>query len=175
MDIKKTVTQKDVEIMMYVQYHLRSKPLTAVNRLFSFMGDVSWFWIVVCVLMIARDYYRIQAYFALISLAVCSLFVNIGFKRTFRRERPYTLVPQIEVIGRKPRDYSFPSGHTAVALAAGFMFLFTMPLWFGITAVAIGVLIGMSRIYLGVHYPSDVIAGAVTAFMVSLPIYIVYF
>ena len=65
------------------------------------------------------------------------------------------------LIGR-PWDYSFPSGHTASSFAAAWVLYRRLPKRFGIPALALAGLIGVSRLYLGVHYPTDVLFGAVS-------------
>ena len=59
-----------------------------------------------------------------------------------------------------PTDYSFPSGHTAASFAVGVLLFRKLPKRYGIPALVLAALIGFSRLYLGVHYPSDVLAGA---------------
>ena len=73
------------------------------------------------------------------------------------------LVPLIP----KPTDFSFPSGHTACSFAAGFLLFRKLPKKYGIPVLLLAVLISFSRLYVGVHYPSDVIAGTVSGICIS--------
>jgi undecaprenyl-diphosphatase len=81
-------------------------------------------------------------------------------KRLFSRPRPFVCLPQVTMLVIPPDEFSFPSGHTAAA------FVVATVVGLGVTGMlvpltAVAMLIGLSRVYLGVHYPSDVAAGAV--------------
>ncbi|MFJ9848016.1 bifunctional phosphatase PAP2/diacylglycerol kinase family protein [Streptomyces sp. NPDC101150] len=94
------------------------------------------------------------------SLAVASATVNTFGKRSVRRERPLLdAVPVIRRLHRQPFTSSFPSGHaaSAVAFATGVAF---ENKWWGLALAPIAVSVAFSRVYTGVHYPGDVLAGA---------------
>jgi undecaprenyl-diphosphatase len=88
------------------------------------------------------------------------LTVNYALKKLFRRRRPFMAIVRARVLGPKPKDFTFPSGHTAAAFAGALLFGAHAPIWSPLF-YALAVVVGFSRIYLGVHYPSDVLIGAV--------------
>jgi undecaprenyl-diphosphatase len=93
--------------------------------------------------------------------AAASTFITFGMKYAFQRSRPYMVTPGLTKVsgGSGP---SFPSGHTSVAFATATSLTLAYPKWYvAVPAYAWAASVGYSRMYLGVHYPSDVLAGAV--------------
>ncbi len=78
------------------------------------------------------------------------------------RIRPYDTIEGLVPLIGKPRDYSFPSGHTGSSFAAAWVLYRRLPKRLGIPALALAGLIGISRLYLGVHYPTDVLFGVLS-------------
>jgi YegS/Rv2252/BmrU family lipid kinase len=97
------------------------------------------------------------------------LIVNLPLKSWFRRHRPFTTFVDARVIGVKPRDFSFPSGHSAGAFA-GALLLSAYEPWAAPLFYALSIVVGFSRIYLGVHYPSDVVIGALAGSFLAVAV-----
>ncbi|MEU6572462.1 phosphatase PAP2 family protein [Streptomyces sp. NPDC046805] len=96
----------------------------------------------------------------LVSLSLASLTINTVGKRTVRRPRPVLdPVPMIRQLKRQPITTSFPSGHAASAAAFATGVALESPAW-GAVVAPVAFSVAMSRVYTGVHFPSDVLAGA---------------
>jgi membrane-associated phospholipid phosphatase len=92
---------------------------------------------------------------------VASAFVTYALKNIVKRDRPYVTYPEIENV-EVESSYSFPSGHTSVAFATATSLSMAYPKWYVIAPSFLWAgAVGYSRLYLGVHYPTDVLAGAI--------------
>ena len=94
---------------------------------------------------------------------------NGMMKNLFQRARPYDLDPTLHhrlVIGKVPTDFSFPSGHTLVSFEAAFALFYRYKKW-GAAALVLAFFIALSRLFLLVHYPSDILVGAVLGVLLA--------
>lgn len=104
---------------------------------------------------------------ALPVLWLTMLTVNFPIKSLFRRRRPFLAFVKARVLGPKPKDFSFPSGHTAAAFGGALLLSAHAPGW-APAFYGIATLVGFSRVYLGVHYPSDVVFGGAAGALLAL-------
>ena len=97
-----------------------------------------------------------------------SLIINNHIiKNLVQRPRPFVTFTDIQILIPTPSEFSFPSGHTASSFAAAAVFYRFLPKQLGIPAVVLAGLIGFSRLYVGVHYPTDVLAGMLMGVLLS--------
>lgn len=175
MKFPQLINNLDMRYMMHVQNHVRNPFLNVVFKASSFLCNGSWFYLLVPLIFVIQGKYRRQGMFAIIAAGVTALIVAILLKRYFSRTRPFVETELIQPIIKKPKDSSFPSGHSATSFGCAFMFLFTMPLYFSIPMLFFASMTGYSRTYVGVHYLSDVLGGIFTGFLISFSIYFFLF
>jgi len=157
----------DLPILLWIREHLTCPFLDTVMPLITSLGNKGLFWILVAAILLAIPKYRKAGVSMIIAMLIGLLVCNITLKPLFARQRPYDYLlehygyfPQILI--ELPKDFSFPSGHTAVSIEAAMaLLLFNKKL--GIPAMIVAVLISFSRLYLFVHYPTDVLASVILA------------
>lgn len=133
------------------------KFMTSVTKL----GNAGIFWIILTVLFLLIPKMRKTGVVMAAALIIDLLLCNVLLKNLVARTRPYDVNTGIQLLVAKLRDYSFPSGHTAAsfASAAALYFVGEKKLWK--PALVLACLIAVSRLYLYVHYPTDVLGGVV--------------
>lgn len=153
------MNQFEITILDYIQAHFRSDFGDAVIPVFTHLGDGGWVCIAFTLLLIAIPKTRKVGIAVFVSLLLEALLCNVTLKPLVARTRPYDFNTAVTPLIGKQVDYSFPSGHTGstFAVASG-LFFKKNKLWIPFTIFA--VLIGFSRMYVYVHYPSDVLVGA---------------
>lgn len=155
----------DLPILDWIAENLRCGFLDAVMPWITKLGDGGIFWIATALVLICIPKYRKAGLSMGAALLMGLLICNLTLKPLVARMRPYDY--QLEYFGRTidlmiktPHDFSFPSGHT-IASFEGAMALMLHDKKLGIPAMVIAVLVAFSRLYLYVHYPTDVLASVV--------------
>ncbi len=166
-----TLQMIDDHILMFVQEHLRIAVLNPLVVLISHLGDSGIFWILLALVLALIPKTRKFGVLALSSLAFCFLINNVALKNLVARPRPYTRLPDLVMLMKCPADYSFPSGHSCASFAVASSLMWTMDKHWNklrIPAILLASLIALSRIYVGVHYPTDVLVGTLIGIFGSL-------
>ncbi len=126
----------------------------------STLGSGGAIWLLAAAVLICTKKYRRQGLLLLAGLAAGVLIGNLGMKNLFARPRPCWIESDFPLLVTCPTDYSFPSGHTLSSVIAATILTKT-DRRFGWAAIPLAAAIGFSRLYLYVHFPSDVLAAAV--------------
>ena len=174
MNILQSIQQLDGEILLLIQRYLRTDMLTPFMKSVTFLGNGGWFWILCAVVLLAIPKTRKTGYAAVLSLIFGVIVTNLLLKNIVARPRPFAEIEALIPLIAKPTDFSFPSGHTTASFAVALVMLRMLPKKIGIPAVVLAALVAFSRLYLGVHYPTDVLVGFVVALVgSSLAVWIV--
>ncbi|MDY3691091.1 MAG: phosphatase PAP2 family protein [Dysosmobacter sp.] len=146
-------------ILDWIQAHLRCGFLDAVLPIISWTANHGEIWILLALALVLRKSSRRQGWTVALALVLDLVCCNLLLKPLIGRVRPFAVNPAVELLVSPPLDASFPSGHTAASFTAVFALRGSgSPLWK--PALAVAVLIAFSRLYLYVHWPSDVLGGA---------------
>ncbi len=149
-----------IEKIYRFQHNLNSELFNRIMIFFTNLGDYGTVWIAIALILFLNKKYRKTGILAFVSLAICSVIVNIILKPLIQRPRPFTEIADIILLIKTPKDYSFPSGHTAASFVMVYIFFRHIKKYF-IPVFITGILIAFSRMYLTVHFPSDIIAGII--------------
>lgn len=143
------------------------KFLDTVMPVITKLGDGGIFWIALSVILICFKRTRKIGITMGLSLLIGYIIGNVFLKNIVARTRPYDVNSLVSVLIPKLKSFSFPSGHT-LASFEGATSIFLHNKKYGIPAIILAVIIAFSRLYLYVHYPTDVLAGMVLGIAVSL-------
>ena len=130
----------------------------------SVLGSSGAIWIMSGIILMFFPKYRKNGWFVLLSLLAGFIICNLALKPLVARPRPCWIRPDVPMLVAVPHDFSFPSGHTVSSFAAAESIRYANRK-LGIGAYILAVIIAFSRLYLYVHFPSDVIVGALIGFM----------
>ena len=129
------------------------------------LGNVGIIWIVLAVVLLILPKTRKAGIIVAAALLMDLILCNLILKNLVARVRPYDVNTAIAILIKKPLDFSFPSGHTAASFAAMTALVLAKMKKAWIAALVLAVLIAFSRLYFYVHYPTDVLGGAVVGIL----------
>lgn len=148
---------------------LRTPYLDMFFSVLTRMGDHAEIWLLLVFIMFWKKERRSTAFLAIVSIAIELLIVSVILKPLFMRARPYTLA-DIELLIPIPIGSSFPSGHSASSFAVAFL-LFRENASYKYLILFTAFLMAFSRLYVYVHYPSDVLVGSLIGIVIGEFVY----
>ena len=196
-----SITQLDGNLLIGIQHTLNADWLTPIMKIITLFGEDGIFWILVCLVLILFRRTRRLGIICSLSLLLTFITCNLILKPAVDRIRPWVTFQMVNALLPPPGDASFPSGHSANSMGPAWaLFIATMPVrtasgrsydevrclgWkgegaspqmmhrLGIAAVILALLIGVSRLYLGMHYPTDVVCGLLLGMIAATAVYVV--
>ena len=161
----------DLPVLDWIQMHLQSEFLDTLMPIITLFGDGGIFWIACAVILLLIPKTRRIGLGMGFALAMGLLVCNMTLKPLIGRIRPYdlqeTLGVTIKLLIDAQHDFSFPSGHTIASFEACTVLLLGNRK-LGIPATLLAILIAFSRLYLYVHYPSDVLTSVVLGILFGI-------
>lgn len=154
-------------LLLLIQEYLRYPIVDDVMLFITKLGDKGFIWIVVGIIFLFPKKTRRAALLSLLSLVCAHLLCNEVLKDYVMRVRPYEVVEGLTSLIGAQSDYSFPSGHAMTSFAAAIVYFRHQKRRLGVPMLTLAILIAVSRLYIGVHYPSDVIIGAVLGTIIA--------
>lgn len=157
----------DGNILLFIQDYIRNPILTPFMKFITTLGNGGAIWIILALIMLIVPKTRKVGCMAVAALIGTLLINNILLKNLVARTRPYEVIEGLTYLVSKPGDYSFPSGHAGCSFAVACIMFRQLPKKYGIPALVLAILISLSRLYVGVHYPSDVLFGVISGIAIS--------
>lgn len=152
------LTRLEGDILIWIQQNLRGAMDVPV-RFITMLGDHGQFWIALTLVLLLFRKTRRAALVSALSMVLTLLVVNLALKPLAARVRPYEVIEGLHCIVARESEFSFPSGHSANSLACAWVLFRLCDKKIGVPALVLAIMISLSRLYVGVHYPSDVLAG----------------
>lgn len=153
------IKRLDRQILLYIQKKIRTPKRNRFFKTITQMGDMGGIWMAVSLVLLARRKTRRTGEICIRALILSGIINDGILKNIVRRKRPFSKVRGLSPLIKRPEDFSFPSGHTASSFAAAGVLGRYLPKKAGAVSFGLAALIGISRLYLGVHYPTDVLCG----------------
>ncbi len=157
----------ELNILDFIRENIACPILDTIVPIITKLGDGGIFWIITAVVMIIFKNTRKTGLTVGIALLLGFIIGNLILKNAIGRIRPYDLCPNIKLLVPALSDFSFPSGHTLASFEAATVLLIRDKR-FGIPAIILASLIALSRLYLYVHYPTDVLAGIILGVTIAI-------
>ncbi len=159
MGIFQLIQSIDDRLLDFLRLSMHNPVLDRLMPPLSFLGNWGLIWLAAAAVFLLTKGRRKAGATLLLALLLCTLAGNSLLKPLAARPRPCIVHPEYALLIARPEDFSFPSGHAAASFGAAAVILYSDGK-LGVAALVAAALIAFSRLYLYVHYPSDVLAGA---------------
>lgn len=161
------IQQTDFQILDWIQANIRTPWLDWLMPKITFLCENGWFWIVLTLVLLIWKRHRKCGWGMFTALILSLLIGNLLLKHAVARPRPCWINTDIDMLVAIPKDFSFPSGHSMASFASATV-LMTYDRRVGIPALILSALIAFSRLYLYVHFPTDVLVGTLLGIVMGI-------
>jgi undecaprenyl-diphosphatase len=160
------ITGFDFKILDFIHNNMNSPLMDNVMKFITRLGNGGAIWIIIAILMLCSKKYRMTGITVIAGLLIGLIIGNAILKNVFGRIRPFEIKEGIELLIKAPTDFSFPSGHTLSSTIAS-LIIVQKHRKEGYVLIVLAALIAFSRLYLYVHFPTDVFAGIVLGCIIA--------
>jgi len=164
----------DFLILNFIQEYIKNPVFDFIMPKITILGNAGIIWIIAAIVLLFIPKYRKSGLALATGLLACLLLGNIVLKPLIARVRPFDVVDGINLLVNAPSDFSFPSGHTYSSVIGAYVLTATDKR-FGYIAIPLAVIIAFSRLYLYVHYPTDILGGILLGGAICVGLYFIFF
>ena len=154
------MNQGELAILDFIAEHFRCGFLDFIMPKITLLGDAGIFWIALAIALLIPKKTRTTGMMMAVALILGLIVCNITIKPLVARVRPYDVAGISPYLAEVQRDFSFPSGHTTASFEGATVIFIQHRKW-GVAALILAALIAFSRMYLYVHYPTDILVGLI--------------
>ncbi len=154
------MTGTELKILDWLQT-IRTPAVDALMCFITNLGNAGIIWIVLAAILLAIPKTRKSGIIVAAALIIDAVLCNVILKNVFHRIRPFDVNTAVQLLIEKPGDFSFPSGHTAASFAVVSALYLAKARKLFAPVLVLSCLMAFSRMYLYVHYPTDIIGGLV--------------
>ncbi|MGL4790195.1 MAG: phosphatase PAP2 family protein [Anaerotignaceae bacterium] len=150
----------DFTILNYIAENFRNEFLDNFFIFITTLGNSGFIWIAIAILLLISKK-KTEVICVVLALLFSLIICNLLLKNLVARPRPFAFLEDFQLLIPTPLDYSFPSGHTSSSIAAAFV-IWKFNKKLGVAVWVLAILIIFSRLYLYVHFPTDILGGIIT-------------
>ncbi|WP_341350112.1 phosphatase PAP2 family protein [Clostridium drakei] len=172
MKMMSAIQDLDNYILLSIKNKMHGYVIDKAMVIITYLGNGGIIWIAISILLMSNEEYRNIGFMTSGTLILSTIIGEGIVKHLVRRIRPCNHLNENKLLISEPKSYSFPSGHTLSSFAvAGVLSVYFAE--YSFIFIGIAFLIALSRVYLYVHYPTDVIAGIVLGLLCSKLVFMI--